>query len=36
MDENSDENDTMSDVNDEDDDRGFTSLINEVWEENQP
>lgn len=36
MDENSDENDTMSDVNDEDDDRGLTSLINEVWEENQP
>jgi hypothetical protein len=36
MEENSDENDTMSDISDKDDDRGFTSLVNEVWEENQP
>jgi hypothetical protein len=26
------ENDTMSDVNKEDDNEGFTSLVNEVWE----
>ena len=30
-----DENDTMSDVNKEDDDEGFTSLVDEVWEENK-
>ena len=35
MEENSDENDAMSDVSDEDDDGGFSSLVNEVLEENQ-
>jgi hypothetical protein len=30
-----DENDTNSDANKEDDDEGFTSLVNEVWKENQ-
>ena len=35
MEENSDKNDTMSDVSDEDDNVGFSFLVNEVLEENQ-
>jgi hypothetical protein len=35
MEEDTDENDTMSDVDEEDDDEGFNSLVNEVWEEHQ-
>jgi hypothetical protein len=36
MDKNTHNDDSLSEVSEENDDMGFDSLVNEVWQENQP